>query len=125
MPVPNCAVLVVEDDESIRDMLIECLEDIGFTVVGASNGLDAWNQLQQGLRPCLILLDLMMPYMNGLQFRTLQQADPSLADIPVVILTAVQNPPEAAQRLQVRHWLSKPLDTEQVILIVRALCNPL
>lgn len=125
MPVPSCAVLVVEDDRSIRDMLIENLEDVGFAVVGASNGLDAWNQLQQGLRPCLILLDLMMPYMNGLQFRTLQQADPSLAGIPVVILTAVQNPPEAAQRLQVQQWLSKPLDIEQLIQIVRAHCNPL
>jgi CheY-like chemotaxis protein len=105
-------------------MLIECLEDVGFVAVGADNGLDAWNQLQQGLRPCLILLDLMMPYMNGLQFRTLQQTDPKLARIPVVILTAVRNPVEAAEHLQVQHWLSKPLDTEQVILIVRAYCNP-
>ena len=102
MSSPSCPVLVVEDDNFILDMLIDNLEDAGFTAIGATDGLAAWNQLQQGMRPCLILLDLMMPQMNGWQFRSMQQADPTLADIPVVILTAVQNPAEEASALRVQ-----------------------
>lgn len=123
MTIPSNPVLVVEDESSIRDMLIEHLEDAGFAVVGTTDGLDAWDQLQRGLYPCLILLDLMMPRMDGWQFRTMQQADPALAAIPVVILTAIQNPAEAAQRLHVQHWVPKPFHIKQVIQVVQQHCT--
>lgn len=123
MSSPSSPVLVVEDESFLRDFLIKNLEEAGFVVVSASNGLDAWDQLQQGLQPCLILLDLMTPLMDGRQFCTMKQADPALADIPVAILTAAQIPTETAQRLQVQHWLCKPFDMQQVIQIVQHYCT--
>jgi CheY-like chemotaxis protein len=123
----NCPVLVVEDDSSIREMLIDSLEDAGLTVVGTANGREAWQQLEQGLRPCLIVLDLMMPHMDGWQFRARQQADPALADIPVLIITASRDAAEGPEILRVQHWVSKPFKLHQVIELAQryyVLSNP-
>jgi CheY-like chemotaxis protein len=105
------AVLVVDDDEEIREVITEALVGEGYVVRCASNGKKAIEQLQAGLRPGVILLDLMMPVMDGWQFRSRQLADPQLASIPVVIISAGS---------EVRSWpndcgcLRKPFDLDQL-----------
>lgn len=82
-------VLVVDDDLSVRTALKELFETEGYAVAVAANGRAALNHLRGGLRPSVILLDLMMPVMDGWDFRAEQLADPALKDLPVFILTAV------------------------------------
>src|SRR5580765_7790969 len=82
------SILLVEDDFDMRDALIPILEYAGHHVVGAANGREALEQLRAGPKPSLILLDLMMPVMNGTEFRAEQLRDPALASIPVVVVSA-------------------------------------
>jgi CheY-like chemotaxis protein len=96
------SVLIVDDDEALREVLAEALEDEGLTVSRSAHGLDAMNKLRSGLRPDVILLDLMMPVMDGWAFRDEQSRDPSLASIPVVVVTAA-------------HSLPKPIDARAII----------
>lgn len=106
----NRVVMVVEDDADIRETLTQILEEEGYTVVGAAHGAEALEQLQQGLRPGLILLDLMMPVMNGWQLREAMLESDELRNLPVVVVTAdggAQRNPEA---LQVNDVLAKPID---------------
>jgi len=84
----NNSVLIVDDDSDVRTALKELFETEGYNVVLAANGRAALNRLREGLRPRVVLLDLMMPVMDGWDFRTHQQQDPALKDIPVFILTA-------------------------------------
>jgi CheY-like chemotaxis protein len=85
MPSP---ILIVDDDTDLRRALTELLEEEGYVVEGAADGRDALAKLQDGLRPALILLDLMMPGMNGWDFRKAQLDDPELRALPVVVVTA-------------------------------------
>jgi CheY-like chemotaxis protein len=80
-------VLVVDDDPDLRDAIASLLEDVGHRVLTASNGLEAIRKLRE-TRPSVVLLDLMMPESDGYDFRRRQLADPTLADIPVVAMTA-------------------------------------
>lgn len=85
-------VMVVEDDVCVRELVMEILGAGGFTAVGAQNGQEALQHLRQGLiQPELILLDLMMPVMDGRQFRAEQLNDPLLAHIPVVVMSAADD----------------------------------
>jgi CheY-like chemotaxis protein len=81
-------LLLVEDDVPVRDSLREALQEEGFRVVTAANGWDALRVLRRGPRPDAILLDLMLPVMDGWDFRQEQLRDPALRDIPVLIVTA-------------------------------------
>ncbi len=82
-------VMVVEDDALIREMVMQVLAGEGFTAIGASNGEEALQHLrEERVHPALILLDLMMPVMNGWQFRAKQLQDPALAGIPVIVMSA-------------------------------------
>jgi CheY-like chemotaxis protein len=108
-------VLLVDDDEDIREALRAILEDEGFDVHVAINGKDALDSLRSGLRPNVILLDLMMPVMSGWQFRSAQRADPVLALIPVVVLSAVHDQPDD---LAVHASLRKPIDIERLLEVV-------
>jgi CheY-like chemotaxis protein len=82
-------VMVVEDDALIREMVMQVLAGEGFTAIGASNGEEALQHLrEEHIHPALILLDLMMPVMNGWQFRAKQLQDPALAGIPVIVMSA-------------------------------------
>ena len=103
-------VLVVEDDDDVREALLFLLEDEGVHAVGATDGRDALEKIENGLRPALILLDLMMPVMDGWAFRAAQLADPRLAQIPVVILSAATDVDRHAAQLRVDEYLVKPLD---------------
>lgn len=81
-------ILIVDDDNDVRRALTELLEDEGYAVTGASNGLVALDLMRGGVRPALILLDLMMPGMDGWDFRNVQMRDPELSSVPVVVVTA-------------------------------------
>lgn len=101
-------VLLVEDDYDVRETIAEVLVDEGYVVVTAPDGERALEQLRGGLRPFAILLDLMMPGMNGYQFRLEQRADPALAAIPVIVLTADRLVDLKADELVASAYLRKP-----------------
>ncbi len=94
----SAPVMVVEDDNSIREMMGRILKNAGWQVDLAENGLIALEHLKQNL-PALILLDLMMPEMDGFEFVSILRQEPSYADIPVVVLTAKDITTEDRQRL--------------------------
>ena len=81
-------ILIVEDDDAVVEGTSDLLEGEGYQVVGVRDGRDALDRLRRGLRQCVILLDLMMPGMNGWEFRREQLRDDDLRDIPVVVITA-------------------------------------
>jgi CheY-like chemotaxis protein len=114
-------VLVVDDDRDIRDSLIEALQDHGFHASGASNGVEALAMLRTSPRPCLILLDLMMPVMDGRGFREEQLKNPAWADIPVVVISAYSNVEAQAQELATA-FVRKPVSTRPLIDVVRRYC---
>ena len=106
-------LLVVEDDADIREALDGLLSMEGFRVTGCSNGREALDVLHVSARPDLILLDLMMPVMDGWQFRVAQKDDPQLATIPVLALSADATAKAAA--IDADAYLKKPVDYETLI----------
>jgi two-component system, chemotaxis family, chemotaxis protein CheY len=116
-------VLVVEDDVDIRDAIIGILETEGYDACGAGHGAHALTKLRSApVKPCLILLDLMMPVMDGWTFCVEKQNDPSLAAIPVVVVSAVaRHDPRNASVRAVGH-LSKPLDVDKLVAAVERHC---
>ena len=115
-------ILIVEDDAAIRDALTQILEDEGYRVVGAANGLEALQHLQQHLPPCLILLDLMMPVMNGWQFRVAQQQDPKLAPVPVIVISADRNAQQSATAINAAGFLPKPVPIDNLLQSIEQYC---
>jgi CheY-like chemotaxis protein len=113
-------ILVVEDEEEARAVFVQILEFEGFKVVGRSNGAEALDYLAQSEAPCLIVLDIRMPVMDGLQFRSALLRDPRLARIPVVIVTAF-DPPVAATFSALRVF-RKPVDVDALVGVVRQNC---
>jgi CheY-like chemotaxis protein len=108
----------VEDDPDLRSMMDQLLHLEGFAPVTATNGLEALRLLKSGLRATAILLDLMMPVMDGWAFRRAQRADPELANIPVIVLTAAANP--RACELAAAAIFEKPLPFDRVIDVLRS-----
>ena len=118
-------VLVVEDDFLIRESLLEILEDNGYEVVGASHGQDALTHLETNpILPCLILLDLMMPVMDGRAFREEQLRRAAIADIPVVVVSAHHDVAEEVKGLQATSYLRKPVKLSELLRVVRSFCAP-
>jgi CheY-like chemotaxis protein len=117
-------VLVIDDDDDIRETLADLLGDEGYQVVTAMNGADALDKLRapQRIRPCVILLDLMMPVMNGQQFYSLQQLDPELASIPIVVISADGNVKQKAVPFG-GEYLPKPVRIETVLGAVERHCG--
>ena len=117
-------VLVVEDDTDIREALVGILRDEGFTADGVGNGAEALARLRgPAAPPALILLDLMMPVMNGWQFRAEQQQDDALKSIPVVVISADSGVKQKAESLAVNGYLKKPVDLDQLLEIVARYCG--
>ena len=117
------AILIVDDDEDIRELLAEFLRDEGYRVQTAKNGLDALTSLRAGDgRPCLILLDLMMPVMNGFQFLEAFRSDPELSPIPVAVVTAHGSLGVAERAAIAAPILSKPLELPTLLEVVGRLC---
>jgi len=112
-------ILVVEDDAATREALAMILGAEGFAVVGAANGQEALGRLRSDVRPDLILLDLMMPVMDGWQFRREQLKDPALAAIPIVVLSADGNVQQKAASLQTPEYLQKPVDADNLLEVIR------
>jgi CheY-like chemotaxis protein len=110
-------ILVVEDDPGILHAITQVLEDEGHPVRGAVNGKVALDMLRApGARPPrLILLDLMMPVMDGCAFRDEQLRDPALARIPVVLLTADNNAQEKAATMRITASLRKPVELQKLL----------
>jgi CheY-like chemotaxis protein len=121
--VATSPILVVEDHADTRDMVTTLLSAEGYTVVGAENGLRGLEQLR-ALRPCLILLDLSMPILDGWEFRRVQLSQDSLAEIPVVLLTAIHDPERAMRELKADGLIPKPVDFDRLISSVKTLCGP-
>jgi len=117
------SVLVVEDDADIQGALVDILEENGFTAIGVNNGAEALRWLRGGGElPCLILLDLMMPVMDGASFREVQRKDPRLAAIPVVVLTAYRDVKRHAANLDGVTILKKPPDVRELVGVLQAHC---
>jgi CheY-like chemotaxis protein len=106
------SVLVVEDDGQVRETLASVLADEGYRPVEAANGAEALELLERGERPCLILLDLTMPVMDGWTFREKQSNTPELAALPVVLVSAIERLSREADELKVQGYLAKPVSLE-------------
>lgn len=113
-------VMVVDDDDDIRETLAGLLEDEGYAVAAFATGRDALAALREGLAPRVILLDLMMPVMDGAEFRREQLADPKLAPIPVVLVTAAGL--ERVDRADFPEVLRKPLKIDRVLEVIAEHC---
>jgi len=111
------AVLVVEDDASLREMIAQQLHLAGFAPVTAPNGYEALNLLRMGFPAKVILLDLKMPIMDGWAFRAEQRRDPQLADIPVIVMTA-----RDATGVDAAAVFHKPFNEQEIIDVARELC---
>jgi CheY-like chemotaxis protein len=116
-------ILIVEDDASVREALAIFLEGEGYSVVEAGDGAEALARLRASEPFGLILLDLMMPVMNGWEFRDAQTSDPTLASIPVVIITADNSAAQQAARAGVAGCLVKPLEFPELLSFVGRYCG--
>ncbi|WP_437591425.1 response regulator [Sorangium sp. So ce1000] len=116
-------ILVVEDDLDIRSILTQLLVFEGYDVEEAADGAEALALLRRDGPPALILLDLMMPIMDGWQLRAELQRDPQLASIPVVIVSADVRVEQEASRLRVAGLLKKPLQIEPLLEMVHRICG--
>jgi CheY-like chemotaxis protein len=118
----SATVLIVEDDIDTREMLGRFLELEGYRVETAENGKLALERLGSGVQACVILLDLMMPVMDGWQFRQEQTRNAALADIPVIVVSAAGR--ERIQKIDADAYLSKPVDLEELLGCVTQFCRP-
>jgi CheY-like chemotaxis protein len=122
-PPPAKAVLVVEDSIDTRDSLAFLLRHVGgYQVSTAANGQEALDRLRAGPRPGLILLDLLMPTMNGWEFCHRLRQDPALASIPVVVVSNVGDSPEEVASLRPAACLAKTADLATLLDTVRRHC---
>ena len=111
-------ILIVEDDPYICSSLKEFFEENEYQVFVALNGLEALNILKTSITPSLILLDLMMPVMDGFQFRENQLADQNLKHIPVVVMSADGNLGEKNAKTTAHEYIKKPFDIFNLLTIV-------
>jgi CheY-like chemotaxis protein len=109
-------ILIVEDEVTSREILTELLEKEGREIVTAGDGEEALERLMELPRPCLIVLDLMMPRMNGWEFLRRQTGDPSIANIPTIVLSGSRLPAGA------NHQLAKPVDITRLKALVDQYC---
>lgn len=121
MATKGCRILVVDDDASSRDSLIELLEMKGYVTSAAQNGAAAVRQLKNGFDPDLILTDLTMPIMNGWQLCALLKSTPGWRAIPVVVLCGMGE--EQRGKLQVEDAFEKPTDIPVLVSRIEELCG--
>ena len=111
-------ILVVDDDADVRETLSEVLQDEGYRVATARNGLEALAALRQAERICLVLLDLMMPVMSGHEFLQKHKADPNLAGIPVIVMSALWDERPSSDQ----PFLRKPVPLSALLSFVEQYC---
>jgi CheY-like chemotaxis protein len=114
-------VMIVEDSTDYRNLLGRLIRKEGYEVSMAGHGGEALDQLEtESVLPSLILLDLMMPFMDGFEFRERQLQNPRTANIPVILLTAHGNLEADPVRLRIQHWLRKPVEKAQLVSLVKS-----
>jgi CheY-like chemotaxis protein len=113
-------VIVIDDEADSRTSLVQILQLEGFRAVAFSNGADALNYMGASGPPCIIILDMRMPVMDGAQFRSAMLQDPRLKKIPVVVVTAFE--PAAAANLLALRTFRKPVNVTALLTIVRENC---
>jgi CheY-like chemotaxis protein len=114
-------ILLIEDDVDIRSILRDALEWEGYGVYTASNGKEGMEILPEMPAPCLILLDLMMPVMNGWEFADALESDRAYADIPIVTLSAFSDP---EKQIRANGSIKKPVNLDVLFALVRKHCGP-
>lgn len=113
------SILIIEDDEGVRGSLRGVLEEEGYSVEVAGDGAEGLRRLEAEPPPSLILLDLMMPGMDGEEFRTRQLTDPRTANIPVIVVSARPDARQTARRLGAADYLQKPMSFEALLHVVQ------
>lgn len=113
-------VLLVEDNDDVREMMSLALQLSGNVVITASNGREALTILRDRPPPCVILLDLMMPVMNGWELRAALRADPRLSRVPVIVVSALSG--EMAERIGAAEYIPKPVDIDRLLQVVCDYC---
>jgi CheY-like chemotaxis protein len=106
---PNRSVLVIDDDVDVRESLVDVIQETGREAFGAASAVEALGRLEALPRPCLILLDIMMPGMNGFEFLEIIQQRPDAADFPVLVISASSAIERARYYTAVLGALRKPL----------------
>ena len=120
----EAAILVIEDDLAIRGLLVDVLGDEGYTVRAAGDGEEAL-ELLETWRPALIILDQLMPRMDGAAFRAVQRTRPELAAIPTILLSAARDLSEQGSALDVTATMPKPFNLDELLaLATRLLAAP-
>ena len=114
-------VLIVDDDPDVRRMIRLLLETSGYETMSAANGAEALERIHE-CRPCVVLLDMMMPVMDGFEFRRQQLSDPEISDVPVVCLTAHYEPVQVTTQLNAP-CLQKPPHFPQILNAIEARCG--
>lgn len=125
--VPLGNILIVEDDSATREMLTTALATLGFHTVAAEDGLEALHLLRTVRHrapetPCLVLLDLMMPRLSGKEFRRAQLGDPIVASVPVAVMSSAVDAAERAKALGAVATVTKPIDFDALVAVVRQYC---
>ena len=126
MPVPG-NILIVEDDGDTRELLAKLLATEGFNAVSAEDGLEALHLLRTVRRrapdvPCLVLLDLAMPRFSGHEFRRAQLGDPTVASVPIAVMSGAIDIEKRAQALGAVATVAKPIDFNVLLDVVRRYC---
>lgn len=114
-------VFIIEDDVDTRDMLSRFLELEGYRVEVAANGRQALDRLASGAQACVIVLDLMMPIMDGWEFRRRQIEDARLKDIPTIVVSAAGR--DRLAKISAHAYLSKPVDMDELLARVSQFCS--
>src|SRR2546423_13471636 len=127
MTAPAGNILIVEDDADTREMLATLLNMEGFHVVAAEDGLEALHLLRAVRHrapevPCLVLLDLKMPRLGGNEFRRAQLGDPTVASVPVAVMSGAVDLEQRAQDLGAVATVAKPINIDRLMDVVRRDC---
>lgn len=112
-------ILIVEDDPDVRDAMSEVLQDEGYETTVAAQGKEALDRLSGGYRPALILLDMMMPVMDGEEFLDQIRGQERLREIPVLVVSATSVHPPGAQA-----FLQKPFELTSLLQAIERWCGP-
>jgi CheY-like chemotaxis protein len=117
-------ILLVEDDEDIAEIVTEILEQHGYRVARAGDGVEALHRLRSEAElPKVIFLDLLMPVMDGSAFRGEQLLDTRLSQIPIVVMSALADGPARAHELKPAEYLSKPIHAQALVEMARKMCR--
>jgi CheY-like chemotaxis protein len=121
--VSRDCILVVDDDDLVRDTMVELLQSHGCGAKGVANGFEAMEALLTSDAVCLIFLDLVMPVMDGAAFREEQLKHEKVKHIPVVLMSAYPHLPSRAKQISVDVYLQKPLAEAQIVDVMKRFCQ--